>query len=306
MKPNLAISIVAVLLLPSSASALVIGRVFDPVESLEVRLFLEDSVFLEHERISTIVCVTNRGSKLLPAVTRPAYFCGYFDFILVDVVADKRMRRGYHSCGFMYGAWDLQPGESLCDVSAVASHFGGSDFRGDTYLSEGMGESALNPGRYRLSAWYPVRLPQDREHRRFTLVTAPVPFRVDSLASAPSEMRLAEEFDANGPFPRIANETVRDLCVRWLPRFYETALFDKVYWRARNRRPLPPPDSLFQDLRALKMRPFRKAIIANTYLTLSGGSNRPGLVDSLVPYLHATPGPEVLSSYRVGPMRTIR
>ena len=63
--------------------------------------------------------------------------------------------------------------------------------------------------------------------------------------------------------------------------------------------------SLFHDMKSLKMRPFRRIVIANSYLKLSDGLHRPGLVDSIVPYLYATPGPEVLSSYRVGPMRTI-
>src|SRR5207237_4136101 len=109
------------------------------------------------------------------------------------------------------------------------------------------------------------RLPQDPWHRQVTLKTS-VDFRVDSLASSPADIVLAAEFDKAGPFPSIATEDLRNLCVKWLPRFYDSSFFDQIYWRARSRTPLPPPDSLFQDLRALEKHPFLRTSIAWTYL----------------------------------------
>jgi|GEM_PF-5974123 hypothetical protein len=288
---------------PSRCSAIVVGRGFDPTDSLELTLSIEDSVFLEHEEISVITCATNLSSRILSAITRPSYLCGQFDFELVDQRTGRRMSRAFHACGFVTGAWDLKPGESLCDIAGLASHFGG--YRpGLSTLRRGMDGSSIPPGRYRMSAHYPARVPHDREHRQFRIQTESVEFRVDSLASSRDEVALAEAFDGLGPFPPVATDSLRDLCVVWLPRFYGSAYFHSIYWRARLRLPQPPLDTLLQDLRALQRSPFRRIVIANTYLKLARDL-APSLVDTLERYLEIPPGPQVISSWRAGPMRTI-
>jgi hypothetical protein len=287
---------------PSLDAATIVGKGFDPTDSLELNLSLEDSVFLEHEEISVIVCATNRGSRVLPAIARPTYLCGYFDFEMFNVRTGQRMPRTMYSCGIVNGAWDLKPGESLCDITELGSHFGGRNLGPSLTLRRGMDGSRIPPGRYRLSAHYPARVLHDRKHRQFSIRTEPVEFRIDSFASSSEEVSLAEAFDRLGPFPPVATDSLRNLCVAWLPKFYDSALFDQIYWRARLRIPQPPLDTLFRDLRALERKPFRRIIIANTYI----GRYAPArLADTLEPYLQTPPGPQVLSSWRVGPMRAI-
>src|SRR6185437_5951419 len=59
-------------LFPPPCLATNVGRAFDPVDSLELRIFLEDSVYLQPQAVSFIACATNRGSKVLPAITQPS------------------------------------------------------------------------------------------------------------------------------------------------------------------------------------------------------------------------------------------
>lgn len=304
MRRTLTFCLLGALVSPlSPCSATVVGRGLDPTDSLELTLSIEDSVFLEHEEISVVTCATNLSSRVLLAIASPSYLCGHFDFDLFNVRTGHRMRRAFHSCGFVTGVWDLKPGESLCDITSLDTHFGG--YRsGPTTLRGGMDGSSMPAGRYRLSAHYPARVPHDREHRQFWIRTDPVEFRIDSLASSPDEVALAEAFDRLGPFPSVATTSLRDLCVAWLPRFYDSALFRPIYWRARIRRPQPPLDTLLHDLRALQPRPFRRIILANTYMKLRGDFD-PNLADTLERYLAIPPGPKVVSSWRAGPMRRV-
>lgn len=304
MRRTFTFCLLGVLVSPlSPCSATVVGRGLDPTDSLELTLSIEDSVFLEHEEISIITCATNRSARVLPAIASPSYLCGHFDFELINLRTGRRMGRAFHSCGFVTGAWDLKPGESLCDITSLDGHFGG--YRpGPTTLRRGMDGSSIPPGRYRLSAHYPARVPNDREHRQFQIRTEPVEFRIDSLASSPHEAALAEAFDRLGPFPSVATDSLRDLCVAWLPKFYDSPLFRPIYWRARLRLPQPPLDTLLQDLGALQRRPFRRIVIANTWMKLRRHIAL-SLADTLERYLEIPPGPQVISSWRAGPMRTI-
>ena len=292
---------------PTSGFAAVRGSAFDPVDSLELQVFLEDSVFVENQSVEVFVCATNRSHRMIPAIKKPEYFCGYFDFSLIDVETGKGLGRSYFSCGWMYGAYNLAPGASLCSRTQLEYHYGS---RRAKFL--GQDEPALRPGRYRLSAYYPVRLPQDEHHRQFSLISSPIEFRIDSLALYPGERDLLASFAAEGQRQTPYTTDYRDRCARWLPRFYVSRFFEMAYFPARLRLPQPPLSVLAEDLEGLNGHPFRQAVIADIALRQFARTSDSlpcpdDSVERLIQgYMTESPGPEILSSYHVGPMVTIR
>jgi hypothetical protein len=219
-----------------------------PSATLEVSL--DQETYLVDQRIETIICVENRGGRVLEhlAPLHPGF--GYLVLKLRNTGTGKALPaiRERALLAVDGVGRTLKPGESECETLNLLYWFGSrKPTRGIAYCLQ---SATLPAGSYTLDAEYRMRLGGNGAEEQVVLRAVPVEFTIAPLTSDPQEAERVREFTEGCSVFRNDGDAVGRHCVQWLSRFERSPYYLLVYYNTRRLMPSIPIDTLLKALDA--------------------------------------------------------
>ena len=215
---------------------------------LAVSLTIDETRYLEGQRIETSLCIRNIGPADARDVPPVSPYGDYLQLELRNLITGQTLhpwrvpplqdaQEGYR----------LGRGEALCEAFNLLTWYGDED---GPLLTRCLGAHSLPPGRYRLAASLPSHTGSVAGLIPEVLRFSPVEFEVAPISAEKSEQELTNRFLA-GYSPADANHPLmQEHCKKWLSAFSGSRFYLLIYYNTGTLMRSTPLDHLLTALDA--------------------------------------------------------